>query len=62
MTWIKRQILKNLLRFLNKISGGMRVLVAKRADIYARVYRNGSWEERKMLKRGIRLRNNFFKR
>jgi len=62
MTWIKRQILKTLLRFLNKISGGMRVLVARRADIYARVYRNGKWEERKMLRRGLRFRNNFIKR
>ena len=62
MTWIKRQILKTLLRFLNKISGGMRVLVAKRADVYARVCRDGKWEERKMLRRGVRFRNNFIKK
>lgn len=62
MTWIKRQILKMLLRAVNKFGGRLRVAVARRADIYARVYRDGKWGERKMLKRGLRFKNHFIKK
>lgn len=62
MTWIKRQILKLLLRLVNKVGGRMRVAVAKRADVYARVCRNGKWSEQKLLKRGLRFRNHFIKK
>lgn len=64
MTWIKRQFLKILLRIVNKIGGRMRVAVAKRADIYARVKRTGSnhWSEPKLLKQGLRFRNYFIKK
>jgi len=62
MTWIKRQILKLLLRAVNKIGGKLRVAVARRADIYARVYRDSKWGERKMLKRGLRFKNHFIKK
>lgn len=64
MIWIKRQFLKILLRIVNKIGGRMRVAVAKRADIYARVKRAGSnrWSESVQLKKGLRFRNHFIKK
>ena len=62
MTWIKRQVLKLLLRLVNKIGGKLRVAVARRADIYARIYRDGKWEEKRILKRGLRFKNHFIKK
>ncbi len=62
MTWIKRQILKALLRLINKIGGRIRVAVARRRRHDSRIYRNGKWGEKQMLKRGLRFRNHFIRK
>ncbi|MEI8360957.1 MAG: hypothetical protein WCG01_02420 [bacterium] len=61
MTWIKRQLFKTLLRFVNRLGGHLRVAVVKRTSICARVMRagEGKWSESRLLKQGLKFRKHF---
>ncbi len=46
---MKNYILKKILKFIRGLNGGINVQLQKRAEISARVYRNGSWGKKILL-------------
>lgn len=59
MNWIRDKILKILLRIIQGVNGGLRIVIANRAIMKARVYRNGRWSEKTILNKKPKF-NKFF--
>jgi len=59
MNWIKDKILKILLCIMQGVNGGLRIVIANRATMKARVYRNGRWSEKIILNKKPKF-NKFF--
>lgn len=61
MNWIKDKILKILLRIIQSVNGGLRIVIANRAIVKARVCRNGKWSEKIILNKKPKFNKLFIK-
>ncbi len=59
MNWIKNKILIMLLKIVRSVNGEIKIVIANRSVIKARVYRKGKWSKETILNKKPKF-NKFF--